>query len=171
MAIEHATVDQRADGDRLLRGKTDQQVEVEAIDRGKGRRAVDAGRRGMDAERHVELDEPPVEGIELGRIEADAELGADTGAPETELVHGAREFVGRRPRRLHRQRGEAGETLRVALDEGRERVVVPAAECDRRVGVDEVEVGQRIRRQHLEVDARGSIAAIRRSASMNGLLR
>ena len=154
MTVEHAAEYQRRDGDRLLRAEADDDVEVEALEIGIARRSVDPGGSGMDEQRHVELDQRLVERIERRAVQRLVELGADRRAPQPELAHRADELLARRGRVLHRQRREPAELVGIGSHELGHRVVVPPAERRGLGQLDVVEVGQRARRQHLEVDVR-----------------
>ena len=71
------------------------------------------------------------------------DVGADLHALEAELADGALQLVGRRLRRLHRQRREAIEALGVILDVLGDLVVLHHRACGGEAGILVVEKGLR----------------------------
>jgi hypothetical protein len=154
MAVEHAAIDQRGDGDRLLRGEADHHIQVEPLEPLIAGRTVDAGRTGMNEQRHVERDAGAIQRVVRGIVERPRQIRADIAAEHAELVHRAMKLLDRRPDILHRQGGESGKTVLAGCNDAGQHIVVRAAEADGVGSVDEMKIGERVRREDLEVDAR-----------------
>ena len=153
VALEHAAEHERGDGQRLLVGEAEEEVEVPAAQAGVEQRPVDAGRGGVHEQRDVEGDARRVEHVAGWIVERAAGVGADVAAEQAQLRHAPAELVGGRRRVLPGEGREAEQATRVVGDERGHGVVVMPAEGDGSVGVDVVEVGERVGRQHLQLDA------------------
>ena len=153
MAVEHAAEDQRCDGECLLIGEADDEVQVEAAQARVARRPARADRGRVHEYRHVEFDQRPVEGVHRGRVEPGGRVGVDVGGDEAEFAHRALELGDRGRDVLHRQLRRAEESLGVARDDRGEVVVVRAAVGARGVRLEVAEEGQRVGREQLALDA------------------
>ena len=107
----------------------------------------------MDEHRYVECHGGLPQRVERRVVERAAEVGADVGTHQAEVGDGPPELDHGGIDVLHRQLGEPTEPVGMGGDDGRHLVVVPAAETGGDVGLDVVEVGDRVGRQHLQVDA------------------
>jgi hypothetical protein len=134
--------------------ETADDVEVEPAQVRIAERTVDAGGNAVHEQRNVLVARDLVKRIEVVALHRRSEVRADRAADQSQRVHRPRELFRRGCGILHRQRGEPREPVAVTPAELRERVVPLAAVRDRLRGIDEVEVGERARREDLVVDAR-----------------
>ena len=171
MAIEDTPEHERRRGERLFVTEPEPQIAVETREAFVASGRADPIRCRVQEQWDIEVDARGVEGVEFGRVERPTEVGAHVRGEQPELSCRARQLRDREVGILHRELREAGQTVRCASDEVRKLVVVAPAERIGPLGFDVREVRQRIRRQHLEIDAKVTIAARRRSRSMNGLPR
>ena len=153
VAVEHAAVDQRSYRQRLLGGETCNDVQIEAFQCRVARGTVDPCRTGVDRQGHVQLHGFVVQHIECWRVQCQPRVGAKGRTDETEFGYRTAQFLSRRFGCLQGHRSESRKTLRMPAHDGCQSIVVHPAITNRvRLG-DEMEIRQRVGRQHLEVDA------------------
>jgi sugar phosphate isomerase/epimerase len=152
VAIEHPAIDETGDGERLLVEESERQVEVERADSRVAQRPVDTGRCRVDEHRDVEVGGGLPQLVESGVVEGRSEIGADVGTDETEITDGSSQFGRCGVDVLHGELCRSGEPVGVGVDHRRHGVVVPAAVVGRHARFHMMEVGDGIRRQHLQFD-------------------
>ena len=101
----------------------------------------------------IEFDGRRPQRVEPIVVERDAEVGADVRTDEPEVADSPPQLGHGDVDVLHRELGESPEAIGMAGDDTRQLVVVPATETGCDVRLDVVEVGDRVRRQHLQLDA------------------
>ena len=149
MPLQHAAEDQAGAGDGGVERIADQVAEII------GAQPVGAGDiAGMDHHEGVELFGRRPQRLKTRIVEIlAADVGADHGAVQAELAHGAAQFVGRLVGRLHRQSGDAGKALRVFLDVPRDLVVLDRRrrDADRRLLAIEPSLRRRGKQMHVDL--------------------
>mmetsp|Transcript_22928 Transcript_22928/g.58606 ORF Transcript_22928/g.58606 Transcript_22928/m.58606 type:complete len:275 (+) Transcript_22928:254-1078(+) len=153
MPNEHAAVDESRDGQRRLQVEADDDVQLEAAQTLIAGRAVDATGRRVQEERYVEVHAERVERVQALVIQRDPEVSADVAAQKSELLYRTFELLSCQLRALHGQGGHAHEAALSTRHELGQPIVVLAAESCSLLGLNVVKVCQRIRGQHLEIDA------------------
>ena len=151
ITLHHAAEDQARRGNGGVERIADQVVEIIRA------QPVGAGDiAGMDHHEGVELGGGRPDRLEARIVEILAvDVRGDHGAMQPELAHGAAQFVGRRLGRLHRQRGDAGETVGMLLAEPRDLVVLDGRGGDADGGVLIIEPGLRRHREQMHIDLGG----------------
>ena len=154
VAVEHAAEQQGGNRGGFLRGEAGHDVELVALEGGGPGRAIDAFGGGVQEQRDIEFDEGFVEGVHRRVVQPVRHAGADTGGVGAEIAHGTAELDDGGGDVLHRERGGGPQPAGVAGNQGRQPVIVAAAEGDCVFGRDIVEVGQRVGGKELPVDPR-----------------
>mmetsp|Transcript_59457 Transcript_59457/g.192256 ORF Transcript_59457/g.192256 Transcript_59457/m.192256 type:complete len:244 (-) Transcript_59457:1264-1995(-) len=140
-------------GCRRLQVEADDDVQLEAPQTLVAGRAVDAAGRRVQEERHVEVHAEHVERVQALVVQRDPEVSADVAAQKSELLYRTLELLSCQLRALHGQGGHAHEAAGSTRHELGQPIVVLAAESCSLLGRNVVKVRQRIRGQHLEIDA------------------
>ena len=155
MAIEHTSEHQRRHGQGLLVEEAEPQVTIEAGQSLVPAGTVDAVRGGVEKTPARRGATQVAQTSSKARIvERTAQIGAEVRRQETQFVHGPFELGTGAGRILHRDLGEAPEAVGGERHQRGELVVVAPTEPVGPFGLHVGEVGQRVRGQHLQVDAR-----------------
>ena len=96
VAVEHTTVDQRRDRQGFLGCEAGDDVELEALERSVARRAVDAGRAGVDGQRDIEPHRLGIQHIHGWVVERQRRVGAEPRPHQPQFGHGPAQLCGRR---------------------------------------------------------------------------
>ena len=132
-------------GQGLFVEEPERQVEIEVADARIAQRSIDACRSRVDEDRHVEFHRGFPQRVEQWRVEGGAEIGADVRAHQPQVVHCPPELDRGCADVLHGQLGEPAEPVGVGSHDGCHLVVVPATEPRGDVGLDVMEIGDRVR--------------------------
>ena len=155
VALGDAAKYQGGHGHGLLVGVLQHQVQVPAAQPGIEQRAVDARLGGVQEVGHVQLRTQRPELVEGRVVQRGAEVGAGVAGQQAQFPHRPLKLGASGVDILHGQCGQADETVGMGGHRGGQIVVMAAAEVDGQLGLDEVEVGERVGRQGLHRDALG----------------
>jgi len=153
MTGKDSTQDESRSSERLLVGGPDDEVETETSQSGIGNGTSPIVGHSVNEEWHVELGHSPIKLFKAEVIGRYSVVGSDVAGDETEIADRSLEFDDRCVRVLHRELRGTKESLGVRCNQRRHRVVGRLRKVDGRGGLDTAEKGERIRRQHLAIDA------------------
>ena len=151
--IQHATINQGGHGQGLLCCEPGNDVQLKPLQRRVAGRAIDPGRSGMNEQGHVQPDRFGIHQVHRCIIQRSRRISAERGPDQSELVHRTAQLLRGVRGRLQRQGGKSSQFVRMLLHDRRQRIVMHPAKLHGLLYRDEVQIGQRVGRDHLKVDA------------------